>query len=147
MKKAIAIFFLSFALSLSASAQIQTLLLFENLDLTMERDFSPRKKTDAHWYRFLLDKDQGVEISLDSNSVFLSDENECGVIFEFFDPRGKKMPAGEDTTLDGEYWDGWIDRTGYHKLKIFMSCPEAFTVADLQKKKPKFDYALKISPK
>jgi hypothetical protein len=145
MKRTIAIFCLTFAFSFAASAQIQNLLLIENLKMTMERDFSPRKKTDAHWYRAALIKDQKIEISLASNTVFLSDENECGVIFEMFDPAGKKMDLDEYQTTEDYFGEGFVERSGNYKLKIFTSCPEAFTTADLQRKKPKFDYTLNIS--
>ncbi len=109
----------------------------------MKKSLAPRKKADAHFYHLALRKGRTAAIKVVSNSVFLSEENECAVYFELFDGRGRKLFLG-DSPAGIDEWEGEIEETGNHKIKIYMSCLEAFTPADLQKKKPKFKYSLKI---
>jgi hypothetical protein len=142
MKKAAAIYFLTCAFLISAHAQTTTLRL-ENGKASVKKNFSPRKKSDAHFYRLALVKGRTAEIKVVSNSVLLFGENECGVYFEIFDGKGEKLFLGDDPAGISE-WKGGIEETGNYKIKIFMSCPEAFSTADLQRKKPKFEYLLEI---
>ena len=46
-------------------------------------------------------------------------------------------------TMTGiDEWEGEAEETGKYKIKVYMSCLEAFSTADLRKKNPKFDYSL-----
>ena len=142
MKKAIAVCFLTCGFLISAHAQMTTLALKDG-KATAKKVFAPRKKTDAHFYHLALRKGRTAAIKVVSNSVFLSEENECGVYFEVFDGRGKRLFLGDSPTGIDE-WEGRIEETGNYKIKIYMSCLESFTTADLQKKKPRFGYSLEI---
>lgn len=144
-KKVLAIGFLMGSFLIFAHGQKTTLTL-KNGKAAAAKYFSPRKKADAHFYRIALRKGQTVEINLDSNSLFLSEENECGVYFELFDGKGKQLFLG-DSPAGIDSWDGEIEQTGNYKIKVLMGCLEAFTTADLQKKKPKFKYSLGIQIK
>ena len=142
MKIAITVCFLTCGFVISAHAQKTTLALRDG-KATVKKNFAPGKKADAHFYHLALRKGQRAEIKATSNSVFLSEENECGVYFEIFDGKDKKLFLGDSPTGIDE-WEGEIEETGNYKIKIYMSCLEAFTTADLRKKKPMFRYSLGI---
>lgn len=141
VKKGLAVCFLMSSFMIFAHAQKTTLTL-ENGKATVRKSFQPRKQADAHFYFLKLRRGQTVELKVVSNSVLLSEENECGVYFEIFDGKGKKLFLGDSPTGIDE-WEGKIEETGNYKIKIYMSCLEAFSTADLQKKEPTFGYSLK----
>ena len=142
MRKVIALWLLTCCLASIARAQATTIALKDG-KAAIRKTFAPLKKADAHFYHLALRKGRTAAIKVDSNSVFLSEENECGVYFEMFDGKGKKLFLGDSPTGIDE-WEGEIEETGSYKIKIYMSCLEAFTLAELQKKKPKFAYSLEI---
>lgn len=147
MKKAIAFCIpAAFCFLLSAHAQTATPLALKNGRAVVRKSFSPRRESDAHFYRVALRRGQAAEIKVDSNSVALSEENECGVYFRLFDSRGGEIFLGDDPAGINK-WKGEIKTTGNYKIKIYMSCLEAFTTADLQRKKPNFRYLLQASAK
>lgn len=142
MKKTIALWLLTCCLSSIARAQATTIALKDG-KATIKKNFAPRKKADAHFYHLALRKGRTAVITVVSNSVFLSEENECGVYFELFDSKGKKLFLG-DSPAGIDEWKGETEETGNYKIKVYMSCLEAFSTADLQKKKPKFGYSLNV---
>jgi hypothetical protein len=140
MRKAIALWLLTCCLPAVARSQATTIALTDG-KATVTKNFAPRRKTDAHFYHLELHKGQTAALKVASNSVFLSEENECGIYFELFDSKGKRLFLGDSPTGIDE-WEGKVEETGNYKIKIRMSCLEAFSTADLQKKKPKFGYSL-----
>jgi len=108
------------------------------------KEFQPAKQTDADFYYIGLFTYQMVEIKVVSNSVFLSEENECGMYFQVFDSKDEEMFTGD--SMNGiDIWKGEIKKRDTYKIKVYMSCPEDFTTRELQKKKPKFKYSMEIS--
>ncbi|HYJ87473.1 MAG TPA: hypothetical protein VEW46_15540 [Pyrinomonadaceae bacterium] len=140
MKTIIALWLLTSCLVSIARAQATTIALKDG-KATVNKNFAPRKKADAHFYHLALHKGQTAGIKVDSNSVFLSEENECGVYFELFDGKGKTLFLGDSPTGIDE-WEGEIAESGNYKIKVYMSCLEAFSTADLRRKKPRFGYSL-----
>lgn len=142
LRKVIALWLLTCCLASIARSQATTIALKDG-KATIRKKFAPRRKADAHFYHLALRQGRTAEIKVVSNSVFLSKANECGIYFELFDRKGKKLFLGDSPTGIDE-WEGEIEETGSYKIKIYMSCLEAFTLAELQKKKPKFAYSLEI---
>jgi hypothetical protein len=140
MRKTITVWLLTCCLATNARCQVFTIAPKDG-KATVRKNFAPRRRTDAHFYHLALRKGQTAALKVVSNSVFLSEENECGVYFELFDPKGKKLFLGDSPTGIDE-WAGEIEETGSYKIKVYMSCLEAFSTADLQKKKPRFEYSL-----
>lgn len=140
MKTIIALWLLTCCLVSIARSQATTIALTDG-KATISKNFVPRKKADAHFYQLALRKGRTADIKVVSNSVFLSEENECGVYFELFDSQGKKLFLGDSATGIDE-WEGEIQQTANYKIRIYMSCLEAFSTADLRKLRPKFAYSL-----
>lgn len=143
MKKAIAMCCLACIFLTVAHAQQITL---KNGGVTIKKDFAPKSKAAAHLYYLNLRKGQYLDVKVDSNSVFLSEENECGPVFEIFDGGGRKLFLG-DAPAGINRWEGEIRKTGNHRIKVYMDCLEAFSTATLQQKKPKFRYSLEVRTK
>lgn len=144
-KKGLAVCFLVCSFMVFAHAQKTTLTL-ENGKATVKRKFQPGREGDAHFYFLKLRKGRMVEIKVDSNEVYLSEENGCAMYFELFDGRGKEMFLG-DSPVGIDNWEGEIKATGNYKIKVAMNCIEAFTPNELRKKMPKFTYSLKVQMK
>lgn len=144
-KKVLAVCFAMCVFLIVAQAQTTTLTL-KNGRATVKRAFQPRREADAHLYDLKLRAGQMVEIKVVSNSVRLSEENECGIFFDLFDSNGKQIFLGD--APDGiDHWEGEIKATGNYQIKVYMGCLEGFTTADLRKKKPAFKYSLQIQVK
>jgi len=144
-KKGLAVCFLMCSFMVFAHAQKTTLMLI-NGKATVKKNFQPRKQADAHFYFLKLRQGQTVEIKVDSNTIYLSEENGCGMSFQMFDNKGKEIFLGDSP--DGiNNWEGEIKETGYYKIKAVMSCLESFTTNELQKKKPTFKYSLEVQTK
>lgn len=109
----------------------------------VEKSFEPKHQADADIFYIRFRYHQMVEITVSSNTVFLSKENECGMYFKVFDDEDKELWLG-DSPAGIDLWQGEIKNAGIHKIKVYMGCLEAFALAELQKKKPKFNYALEI---
>jgi hypothetical protein len=138
-----AIFFLICGLSVFAHAQ-KTRLYFDSRDkASVKKVFRPLRQSDAHNYYIYLRKSQ-VEIKVSSNSVFLSEENECGVYFRLFDGKGAEVSLG-DSPAGIDNWNGQIEDAGLYKIKVYMGCLEAYSAGDLTKKKPAFRYKMEIN--
>lgn len=133
----------SFAFSIHAQT---TSLRLINGKASVKKSFLPRKESDAHFYFLKLRKGQRIAIDLDSNSVFLTKENECAVYFQLFDPKGNEVWLG-DSMVGIDEWQGEIEAAGNYKLKIYMSGLEGFTTQELRRKKPVFKYSLIIQMK
>lgn len=141
-KKGLAVCFLMCSFMIFAHAQ-KTMLTLKDGKATATKTFQPRKQADAHFYSLKLRKGQTVEIKVDSNQVYLSEENGCAAYFELFDGKGKAVFLG-DNPVGIESWEGDIRQTGNYKIKVAMGCIESFTTKEVQKKKPKFRYTLQI---
>lgn len=131
---------------LSAAVSAQKTRLYFNGDnkASVRKLLSPVKPSDSHTYYIYLRRSQNVEIKVSSNSVFLSEENECGVYFRLFDPKGAEVSLG-DSPAGIDNWSQRIDVPGLYKLKVYMGCLEAFSARDLVKKKPKLRYELEVT--
>jgi ribosomal protein L21E len=141
-EKALAICFLTCCFLISAHAG-QTTLTLKNGRATVKKHFQPRKQSDAHLYFLKLRRGQTVEIKVDSNEVYLSEENGCAMYFEMFDGKGKAVYIGEDP-VGINSWEGEIKEAGNYKIKVAMSCIEAFSATAVRKKKPAFNYTLEV---
>jgi hypothetical protein len=124
----------------------ETTLTLKNGKAAAKKVFLPRKKTDALFYLVKLRKGQSVEIKVVSNEIYLSEENACGMYFELFDGGGKQLFLG-DSPAGIDAWEGEIEETGSYKIKVFMSCLEAFTTDEVRRKKPSFNYTLAVDVK
>lgn len=144
-KKGLAVCFLMCSLTIFAPAQTTTLAL-KNGTATVRKNFQPRKQTDAHFYFLKLRRGQAVAIKVDSNEVYLSEENGCAMYFELFDGNGQAVDIGEDP-VGISSWEGKIEKTGNYKIKIAMRCIEAFVIEEVRKKKPAFKYSLAVQMK
>lgn len=63
-----------------------------------------------------------------------------------FDDRGEAIFIG-DSMVGIDEWDGEIENTGNYKIKVAMICIEEFTASQLRKKKPTFNYLLRVQKK
>jgi len=87
-----------------------------------------------------------AEIKVISNTIYLEEENGCGMYFELFDDKGEQVFLGD--APDGiDNWKGRIEKTGNYKIKVLMSCLGSYSTADLRKKKPRFKYSLVVQTK
>ena len=130
--------------STAVSAQKTRLYFNGDNKASVRKLFSPVKPSDSHSYYIYLRRSPNVEIKVSSNSVFLSEENECGVYFRLFDPKGVEVSLG-DSPAGIDNWSQGIESPGLYKLKVYMGCLEAFSARDLIKKKPKFRYELEVT--
>ncbi|CAN5532391.1 hypothetical protein BH10ACI3_BH10ACI3_18480 [soil metagenome] len=105
--------------------------------------FRPRSPTDADLFYLYIRKYQEISISVGSNSVYLSKENECGMYFRLFDDKGIETKIG-DAPAGVDSWSGYVEKAGMFKIKVQMGCLESFTLKQLTAKKPVFKYDLKI---
>jgi len=145
-KKGLVVCFLMCAFVISAHAQNSTLTL-KNGKAAIKRTLLPRKRSDAHFYFLKLRKGQIVEIKVDSNTIYLDEENACGVGFELFDPTGERMDLG-DAPDWFDRWQGEIKEAGNYKIKVYMgSLMGGVTATELRKKKPVFKYTLTVQMK
>ncbi len=144
-KQGIAVCFLLCGFAIFAHAQKTTLTL-KNGKATVTKSFQPRNRADAHFYFLKLRKGQTVAIKVDSNQVYLSEENGCAVYFELFDGKGKAVFLGDDP-VGIDRWEGEIKQTGSYQIKVAMHCIESFTTNEVQKKKPNFKYSLAVQTK
>lgn len=135
--------FLTLSLSVFAHAQ-KNMLVFKDGKVKVTKDFQPAKEKDADFYYINLFTYQMVDIKVGSKSVFLSEENECGMYFRMFDSKGEEVFIG-DSMHGIDSWKGEIKKRDTYKIKVYMDCLEGFTNEDLRKKKPKFKYTLEIS--
>src|SRR5688500_7852054 len=83
---------------------------------TMKVTFAPREEGEAHFWCLALGKGRRVVIRAGSSSVLLSEESECGVYFELFDSKSKKLFLG-DSPAGIDEWEGEIEETGNYKIK------------------------------
>ncbi len=103
-KKGLAVCFLLYGLMISAHAQTTTLTL-KNGKTTVRKIIQPQNDSVAHFYFLKLRQGQVVEIKVDSNTIYLDEENGCGIGFELFDPKGKRIDLGD--APDGfDHWQG-----------------------------------------
>jgi uncharacterized membrane protein len=144
-KKSMAICFVTCALVISAQAQ-STVLTLKGGSATVRKTIQPRSESAAHYYNIKLRKGQRYEIKVDSKGLFLSKENECGMVFELFDEKNEAVFIG-DSMVGIDVWEGEVEKTGNYKIKVAMSCLEGSTTAELRKKKPTFNYSLRIQTK
>ena len=144
-KKVLAAGFLLCSFLISASAQKTTLTL-KNGKATVKKNFQPRRVADAHFYSLKLRKGQMVDIKVDANSIYMTEENECSVYFSLSDGKGKEVLIG-DSMVGIDEWQGEIERSGNYKIKVYMSGIENFTAGELRKKKPNFKYLLTVQTK
>ena len=128
-----------------AHAQTTT-LTFKSGRATVKNTLQPRRESDAHFYSLRLRKGQPVGIKVIAKGLFLSKENECSVFFQLFDNRGEAVFIGDDM-VGIDVWDGEVQKTGGYKIKVYMSCLEGFTAAELRKKKLTFNYTLDVRMK
>jgi hypothetical protein len=135
--------FLILGLSVFAPAQ-KNMLALKDGKVKVIKDFQPVKKTDADFYYINLFTYQMVDIKVSSKSIFLSEENECGMYFHVFDSKGEEVFIG-DSMHGIDSWKGEIKKRDTYKIKVYMDCLDGFTTEDLQKKKPKFKYTLEIT--
>lgn len=105
--------------------------------------FRPKSLTDADLVYVYIRKYQEVSISVSSNSIYFSKENECGMYFRLFDSKGIETKIG-DASAGVDQWSGYVEKAGMFKLRIQMGCLESFTPKQLNTKKPVFKYNLKI---
>lgn len=141
--KGLAVCFLMCCFLISAHAQ-ETTLTLKNGKATIKKTLQPRKRSDAHFYFLKLRKGQMVEIKVESNTIYLSEENACGIGFELFDPTGERMDLG-DAPDWFDSWRGEIKETGNYKIKVYMGSFEGgVTANELRKKKPVFKYSLTV---
>lgn len=118
-------------------------LTFKSGRATVKSVIRPLKESDAHFYTLNLRKGQTVGIKVAAKGLFLSKENECSVFFQLFDGGGGAVFIGDDMVGIDE-WDGEVEKTGGHKIRVYMSCLEGFTAGELRKKKPAFRYTLYV---
>ena len=145
-KKVFALCFTAFGFLISVSAQPATLAL-KNGRATVNKNFSPRKDADAHFYFLKLRRNQTAEIKVLSNTIYLGKENPCGIGFQLFDPKGEEVWLGDQPAWVDD-WKLEIKETGNYKIKIYMSCFEGgLSTAQLRKKKLDFKYSLKVQTK
>ena len=144
-QKGIAICFLMCGFVIFAHAQTTTLKLM-NGKAIVKKTFQPRKVSDAHFYFLKLRKGQTVEIIVNSNSIYLTEENECAVYFQLFDSKGEEVFIG-DSMVGIDIWEDQIKAAGNYKIKVYMSGLEGFTTKELLRKKPMFKYLLAIQIK
>lgn len=130
-------------LSLSVSGQASSITLKDG-EAHVRRNFGPKKKSDAHSYRIFLEKGQTVKLNLVAKSVVLGTDNECSLYFRLAYGSGPDVYIGDDA-LGINSWTGPIEKTANHTIKVFMSCVETYSSADLLAKKPKFYYSLRVS--
>ncbi len=122
------------------------MLTLKNGTATVGKIFKPGRIGDANFYFLTLHQGQMVKIKVVSNSFHLSEENECGMYFELFDGKGKKLFLGD--APDGiDDWEGEIKGTGNYKIKVYMGCLEGFTASEVRQKKPAFKYSLAVQVK
>jgi hypothetical protein len=140
----IAVCFLICGLSTAVSAQKMRLYFNGANKASVKKLFGPVKPSDSHTFYIYLSRSRDVEIKVSSNSVFLSEENECGAYFRLFDPKGAEVSLG-DSPAGIDNWAQRIDDPGLYKLKVYMGCLEAFSAHDLIKKKPKLRYELEVT--
>lgn len=141
-KKGLAVCFLTSSFITFAHAQKLALTL-KNGKAMVRKNFYPKKRADAHFYLLTLRKGRTVEIKVDSNQVYLSQENGCAVYFKLFYGKGKAVFVGEDP-VGIDSWKGEINQTGKYEIKVAMECIESFTTNEVQKKKPNFKYLLEV---
>jgi hypothetical protein len=110
----------------------------------IKKDFQPKKTDEAHLHSLSIKKGQTLSVKLSSKSVMLTAENECNVVFMIYDSKGKVVTKGDFPEGGTKSWKGKIEKAGVYQIEIFMGCVEAQSLADLQKKKPKFRYSLEI---
>jgi hypothetical protein len=130
-------------LSFSASGQASSITLKDG-EARVRRNYYPQKKSDAHSYRIALVKGKTIELSLEANTVVLVNGNECSLYLMLAYGSGPDVYVGDDP-VGINAWTGTVERTGNHTVKVFMSCVEAYSSADLLAKKPKFYYSLRVS--
>ena len=119
-------------------------LTLKNGVASASRYFSPKRHGEAHEYRISLRSGRITTINIASKSVFLSNDNECGLYFSLTDPSGKQVFLGDSPTgIDA--WEGKLAAIGTYRIKMRMSCLEAFTTDDILRAKPKFHYTLKVA--
>jgi hypothetical protein len=144
-KKSTAICFVTCALMICAQAQ-STALTLKGGGAIVRKTIQPRSESAADYYNLKLRKGQRYEIKVESKGLFLSKENECGMVFELFDDKNEAVFIG-DSMVGIDAWQGEVEKTGNYKIKVVLSCIEGFTTADLRKKKPIIKYALRIQTK
>ena len=144
-KKSMAICFVTCALMISVQAQ-STVLTLKGGSATVTKTIQPRSESAAHYYNLKLRKGQRYEIKVESKGLFLSKENECGMVFELFDDKNEAVFIG-DSMVGIDVWAGEVEKTGDYKIKVALSCLEGFTTAELRKKKPIIKYALRVQTK
>jgi hypothetical protein len=140
----IAVCLLICGLSTTVSAQKTRLYFNGDNKASVRKLLAPVKPTDSHTFSIYLRKSQDIEIKVSSNSVFLSEENECGAYFRLFDPKGVEVSLG-DSPAGIDHWSQRFEVPGLYKLKVYMGCLEAFSARDLIKKKPKIRYELEVT--
>ena len=144
-KKSLALCFMTCALMVSAQAQ-STVLTLKGGGAIVRKTIQPRSESAADYYNLKLRKGQRYEIKVESKSLFLSKENECGMVFELFDDKNEAVFIG-DSMVGIDVWTGEVEKTGDYKIKVALSCLEGVTTAELRKKKPIIKYALRIQTK
>jgi hypothetical protein len=110
----------------------------------IKKDFQPKKTDEAHFHKLSLKKGQSLSVKITAKSVMLTKENECNVVFMIYDSNGKAITKGDYQEGGADSWKGKIEKAGDYQIEVFMGCLEAHSLADLQKKKPKFRYSLEI---
>jgi len=145
-KKILAAGFLLCSFLISASAQTTTLTL-KNGKAAVRKYVQPRRLSDADFYSLKLRKGQTVEIEVDSKTIYLWEENPCGMGFDLFDPNGEQIFLGDEPAWTDD-WYGEIEKTGNYKIKVSMGClVGGVSDSDLRKKKPAFKYSLTVRTK
>jgi hypothetical protein len=144
-KKVAAVCFVMCCLMISAHGQNST-LVFTKGKATAKKIIQPRSRTDAHFYFLKLRKGQIVAIKVLAKGLYLTKENECSVYFRLFDDKGGEVFIGD--SMNGiDDWEGTVEKTGNHKIKVAFDCLEGFTTSELRKKKPSLKYTLHVQMK